>query len=171
MKDNFQKSLKYVLNEEGGYVWDRRDPGGETNLGVTRNSWAGWLKRDIQDGEMAKLTVADVTPFYHDLYWGKLCDSLPLGLDYLVFDAAVNMGVGQSTRLLQKSLGCLPDGVIGTITMKAIQDSEIKNLINKFCDQKENFYKGLKIFPIYGKGWLARVGRSKINAIGMINGN
>jgi len=169
MKYNFDKSLKYVLNEEGGYTWDKRDPGGETNLGVTRNSWAGWLKREIKDGEMAKITVADVTPFYHDLYWGNICDSLPSGLDYLLFDASVNVGRFEAVRLLQLAIGCVPDGFIGPNTMKAIQDSEIKNIINKFCDQKETYYKGLKIFPIYGAGWLARVGRSKINAMGMIS--
>lgn len=171
MKDNFNKSLTIVLHEEGGYVNDPRDPGGETNLGVTRNSWAGWLKREIKDGEMALLTIKDVTPFYHDIYWADLCDELPLGLDYLVFDASVNMGRYGAIKLLQNALGCVPDGSIGPITMKAIQNSDIKTTITKFCTQKEIYYKGLKTFPIYGNGWLARAGRSKINALGMINGN
>jgi lysozyme family protein len=170
MINNFPRSLELVLKEEGGYVWDKRDPGGETMMGVTRNAWSTWLKRPINDGEMAKLTIQDVTPFYKALYWGSLCDNLPLGLDYLIFDASVNIGRGRAIELLQMALGCVPDGSIGPNTLKAILNSKIENTINQYCTQKELYYKGLKQFPIYGTGWLARVSRSKTNAMGMLNG-
>ena len=169
MESNFDQSLKLVLKSEGLYSNNPKDPGGETMMGVTKNAWSTWLKRPIADGEMAKLTVADITPFYKALYWDKsYCNQLPTGIDYMVFDASVNMGVGQSIRLLQKSLGCVPDGVIGANTMKAINDADAKTMIDKFSAQKELFYRSLGTFPTFGKGWLARVEQVKQAALKLL---
>jgi len=172
MNTNFNKCLSLVLQSEGLYVDNSKDPGGETMRGVTRNAWAGWLKRPIEDGEMAKLTVEDVTPFYKALYWDKTyCDELPVGVDYIIFDAAVNMGPGQSVKLLQEALGCFPDGVLGPNTLNAIEDVNPISIVNNFSTEKEDFYKQLKTFPIFGKGWLNRVEQVKTKAMEMINGN
>lgn len=172
MNTNFNKCLNLVLQSEGLYVDNSKDPGGETMRGVTRNAWAGWLKRPIEDGEMAKLTVEDVTPFYKALYWDKTyCDELPVGVDYIIFDAAVNMGPGQSVKLLQEALGCFPDGVLGPNTLNAIEDVNPISIVNNFSTEKEDFYKQLKTFPIFGKGWLNRVEQVKTRAMEMINGN
>ena len=172
MDNNFQKSFELVMKSEGGYVNNPKDPGGETMMGVTKNAWSTWLKRPIEDGEMAKLQYSDVKPFYEALYWNKAyCPQLPTGLDYMAFDAAVNMGVGQSIRLLQKSLGCVSDGIIGQNTMTAIHNADTNNLIDKYSAQKEQFYRSLALFNTFGKGWLARVEQVKQNAKEMLNGN
>ena len=64
-----------------------------TNLGVTRNVWRDWVKRDVDEAEMRALTLELVTPLYKQRYWDACkCDDLPRGVDYAVFDAAVNMG-------------------------------------------------------------------------------
>jgi lysozyme family protein len=118
---------------------------------------------------MAQLTHADIIPFYKALYWDKsYCNQLPTGIDYMVFDASVNMGVGQSIRLLQKSLGCVADGVIGPNTMKLINEMNVKTMIDKYSAQKEMFYRSLGTFPTFGKGWLARVERVKQTALSML---
>ena len=169
MDNNFDRSLKLVLKSEGGYVNNPKDPGGETMMGVTKTAWSTYLKRPIEAGEMAKLTVADITPFYKALYWDKSkCPDLPTGIDYMAFDASVNMGVGQSIRLLQKSLGCVPDGVIGPNTMKLINETDVSNMIDKYSAQKELFYRSLALFSEFGKGWLARVAQVKQNAKEML---
>jgi lysozyme family protein len=169
LDNNFDKSLQLVLKSEGGYVNNPKDPGGETMMGVTKSAWSTYLKRPIEDGEMAKLTVADITPFYKSLYWDKsYCPQLLLGIDYMVFDASVNMGVGQSIRLLQKSLGCVPDGVIGPNTMKLINETDVSNMIDKYSAQKELFYRSLALFNTFGKGWLARVEQVKQAALFML---
>ena len=169
MINNYEFSLAQVLKSEGGYVNNPKDPGGETNMGVTKAAWSTWLKRTILPGEMAQLTHADIIPFYKALYWDKsYCNQLPTGIDYMVFDASVNMGVGQSIRLLQRSLGCVPDGVIGPNTMKAINDADVKTLIDKFSAQKEMFYKSLATFATFGKGWLRRVAEVKQIALSML---
>jgi lysozyme family protein len=169
LDNNFDRSLKLVLKSEGGYVNNPKDPGGETMMGVTKAAWSTYLKRPIANGEMAKLTVADITPFYKALYWDKsYCPQLPLGIDYMVFDASVNMGVGQSIRLLQKSLGCVADGVIGPNTMKLINETSVNDMIDKFSAQKEQFYRSLALFNTFGKGWLSRVAQVKQNAKEML---
>jgi lysozyme family protein len=170
MNDNFQKCLDLVLKSEGGYVNDPRDHGGETMMGVTKNAWSTWIKRPINDGEMARLTKEDITPFYKALYFDKAyCPDLPIGVDYLVFDAAVNMGVGQAVRLLQRALGVVADGAIGPNTMKAINEADTKKLIDDFSAQKELFYRSLGTFATFGKGWLRRVAEVKQAALSMLS--
>ena len=169
MDNNFDRCLKLVLKSEGLYSNNPKDSGGETMMGVTKAAWSTWLKRPIANGEMAKLTVADITPFYKALYWDKsYCNQLPTGIDYMVFDASVNMGVGQSIRLLQKSLGCVADGVIGPNTMKLINESKVNDMIDKYSAQKEMFYRSLALFNTFGKGWLSRVAQVKQNAKDML---
>ena len=97
MKENFQPSFEHVLKSGGGYVNDPDDRGKETNLGVTKAAWAQYIGRPVQDGEMRALTRETVEPFYKKGYWDKCrCDELPAGLDYAVFDFAVNAGPGRA---------------------------------------------------------------------------
>jgi len=78
VKHNFENALEMLLEHEGGYVNHPRDPGGETNLGVTRKTWAKWLRREIKNGEMKKLKIKDVGVLYKKEYWDRLkCDERP----------------------------------------------------------------------------------------------
>lgn len=169
MKDNFQKSLEIVLKHEGGFVNHPSDPGGMTNLGVTKAVWEEWVGHPVDEKIMRGLTPDRVAPMYKRKYWDKcLCDELPLGVDFLTFDFAVNAGVGRSIKTLQNALGCVSDGSIGPNTMKAMRESDKQALIDKFSKAKEDFYRSLKTFDTFGKGWLKRVEESKIAAESMI---
>ena len=170
MDSNFERSLTCLLESEGKYSDNKYDPGGETMMGVTKAAWETWTKKPVLPGEMAKLTKDDIRPFYKDIYWdGAKCPQLPLGLDYMLFDSSVNMGVGQATRLLQKALGCVTDGVIGPNVMQRITNTQPQTLINLFSTEKEYFYKSLKTFSIFGEGWINRINKVKRNAEEMIN--
>jgi lysozyme family protein len=94
---------------------------------------------------------------------------LNLGVDYLVFDFAVNAGVGRSIKTLQKALGVTIDGAIGPKTLQAVTFSDANDLINKFSDEKVRFYQSLPTFSVFGKGWLNRVERVKAEAFSMAN--
>jgi hypothetical protein len=99
----------------------KHDHGGETNLGVTKAAWAEYMGRPIADGEMKALTPDIVKPFYKIRYWDKCkCDSLPTGVDYMVFDLAVNGGVGRGAKMLQTVVGVNADGAIGPATLAAL---------------------------------------------------
>ena len=172
MNSNFDKAFDLVMKSEGGYVNDPSDRGGETNLGVTIAAWGAYLGRNIQPGEMKALTREQVKPFYKQMYWDKVkCDDLPQGVDYAVFDFAVNAGTGRAAKLLQRAVGAVDDGVIGAGTLALVAKALTKDLLDNFSKQKEDFYRGLAETNAsqqkFLKGWLARVEHVHDDAIDM----
>jgi len=158
MLSNFPASLALILKAEGGFVNHPRDPGGMTNLGVTRNVWKEWVKRDVDEAEMRSLTPELVAPLYKANYWDACkCSDLPRGVDYCVFDSAVNMGSSRAAKLLQTALGVTADGSIGRATIAAATAADPVELLEAFSLGKEAFYQSLPTFGVFGKGWLNRV--------------
>jgi lysozyme family protein len=169
MKSNWEHSFALMLASEGGYGNHPSDPGGRTNLGVTQRVWEEWVGRDSNEKEMRSLTPEMVKPLYKRKFWDACrCDDLPNGIDYLVFDMAVNAGVGRSAKLLQHCVGVTADGAIGPITITAVKRKDTEELIEKFSEARELFYRGLKTFDVFGRGWLNRVSHSNANALLMV---
>lgn len=166
MQGNFEECLELVLKSEGGWVNHPSDPGGETNLGVTKRVWEEYVGHPVES--LKKLTKEDVAPLYEQKYW-RPCygEVLPRGLDFVVFSMGINAGPGRSIKLLQSSLGCVPDGVIGPRTRELISDSNCAALVAKFSEARRHYYESLKTFPVFGKGWLARVDREELEALSM----
>ena len=107
---------------------------------------------------MHSLTPELVTPLYKARYWDACkCDDLPRGVDYAVFDAAVNMGPSRASKLLQAALGVTADGSIGRATIAAAAAADPAELLDAFSQGKEAFYQSLATFQTFGKGWLNRV--------------
>ena len=162
---NFKECLDLVLKSEGGWVNNPADPGGETNLGVTKRVWEEYVGHPVTT--MKNLTPADVAPMYEQKYW-KPCygEVLPRGLDFVVFSMGVNAGPGRSVKLLQSSIGCVPDGIIGPKTRELISASNCATLIAKFSEVRRDYYSSLKK-PMFEKGWLARVDAEEKEALNM----
>ena len=168
MTQNFRDCLELVLKHEGGYVDHPKDPGGRTNLGVTQRVWEEWVGHEVDEKAMRALTPALVAPMYEMKYWRtSYCEKLPRGLDLLVFSMAVNAGAGRSVKLLQDAIGVVADGVIGPNTMAKINEANVEVLIDKFSEARTSFYKGLKTFPVFGKGWLSRTESERLEALDM----
>jgi len=166
MASNFQECLDLVLKSEGGWVNHPSDPGGETNLGVTKRVWMEYVGHPVES--LKKLTKEDVAPLYELKYWRPCyCEVLPRGLDFVVFSMGVNAGPGRSIKLLQSAIGCVPDGVIGPRTRELISSSNGADIIKKFSTARREYYQSLKTFPIFGKGWLIRVDREEQEALDM----
>lgn len=162
MKENWERAFEHVIKSEGGYVNDNSDHGGETNLGVTKKAWSEYKGRPIPDGEMLSLTKDMVRPFYKSRYWDKVHgDDLPAGLDYAVFDFAVNAGPGRAAKFLQRAVGVADDGAIGPGTMAAVAKADPRHALEQFSAAKASFYKGLvdrdPSQAKFIKGWLNRV--------------
>jgi len=168
MQGNFKECLDLVLKSEGGFVNHPSDPGGMTNLGVTKRVWQEYTGHEADEKEMRSLTPEKVAPLYEQKYW-RPCygEVLPRGLDFVVFSMGVNAGPGRSVKLLQQSIGCVPDGIIGPRTRELISDSNTATLIAKFSEARREYYRALKTFPTFGKGWLARVDREESEALNM----
>ena len=170
MKDNFADCLEMLLKHEGGYVNHPKDPGGETNLGVTRKVWEQWIGKPAGKDAMKKLTVADVAPLYKKLYWDKVKgDDLPSGVDWAVFDWAVNSGTGRAAKALQKIVGVEPDGGIGAATVAAVKKADPATVIKKLALMRENFYRNLPTFGTFGRGWLRRNDETLEVALSMVS--
>jgi lysozyme family protein len=159
----FQRSLKAVLKHEGGYVDHPRDPGGATNLGITLGT-AKAYRLDIDgDGDVDKndvrlLTPETAAPVYKDGYWLKCqCDKLPAGVDYMVFDLAVNSGTNRAMRYLQRAVGAVEDGKIGPKTLSLVNKLNEADIIRTMSDIREEFYRSLNTFSTFGKGWIRRL--------------
>ena len=169
MRENFDKSLQLLLKHEGGFVNHERDPGGMTNLGVTKKVYEEWLGYEVDKQDMMKLTPEDVAPIYLNNYWIKAnCDELPSGLDYVVFDWAVNSGVSRSSKGVQKCCGANPDGVIGPKTLELVVGQDTKFMIEKFKQVRQRFYEGLNHFDAFGRGWTRRNDEATEVALGMV---
>jgi lysozyme family protein len=163
---NFKECLDLVLKSEGGWVNNPKDPGGETNLGVTKAVWEEWVGHPVES--LKKLTKEDVAPLYEQKYWRPCyAEVLPRGLNFVTFSMGVNAGPGRAVKLLQSAIGCVPDGVIGPKTRELISASNSATLIAKFSEARREYYRALKTFPIFGKGWLARVDNEEKEALNM----
>tara|TARA_Y100000114_G_C11720704_1_gene308315 strand:- start:294 stop:803 length:510 start_codon:yes stop_codon:yes gene_type:complete len=158
MQKNYDKCLETILHHEGGYVNHPKDPGGETNLGVTKRVYEEWGgTKDMKD-----LQVSDVAPIYKKNYWDKMKgDDLPGGLDLCVFDFGVNAGPGRAAKYLQKMIGTVVDGGIGPNTLAKldsyVKEHTIQETIEKYQSMRQEYYESLSTFSTFGKGWTRRV--------------
>ena len=158
MKDNFESALKAILHHEGGYVNHPADPGGMTNLGVTKRVWEEWVGHEVDEKTMRNLTPEIVGPMYKAKYWDKIKgDDLPTGVDYVVFDAAVNSGPGRAAKWLQACVGVEPDGGIGPKTLAAVRAFDANQLIEDYAKRRLSFLIDLPTWNTFGKGWGRRV--------------
>jgi len=162
----FEICLNAVLQHEGGYADHPRDPGGATNLGITRKTLARWRNVSpwwaLPKADVQGLGRAEAARIYRAGYWSRVnADQMPPGLDLALFDFAVNSGPDRAIRTLQGALGVLVDGAIGPLTLGALKTrmalEGAATLINALCDRRMSFLTRLTSFATFGKGWSARV--------------
>jgi lysozyme family protein len=176
MINNFEQALASVLKSEGGFQTDINDRGnilpdgraGSTNLGVTQAVWESFVGHPVTWNDMRALTPEKISPLYKRKYWDAVRgDDLPAGVDYMMFDFAINAGPGRAIKLLQECIGEKIDGVLGPISMSTLKSMPIKQLIERFTDTKEKYYKSLAN-PTYEHGWINRAELVEINALKMV---
>lgn len=169
MRGNFEECLALVLKSEGGFVNNPRDPGGMTNLGVTKVTYEGYVNRHVDEAEMRSLTPDLVAPLYKKMYWDRIKgDDLPVGVDYCLFDLAVNSGVGRAGRILQMALDVPADGIIGPLTLRALQDRDPNEIVEQISEERIHFLQSLNTWNTFGKGWGRRVAEVEQHATAMI---
>jgi lysozyme family protein len=159
MRRNLENSMRWMLAHEGGFVNHPKDPGGATNFGVTQRVYDSYRKRKgLSQRSVRAIEPDEVAEIYKAQYWDAVrADELPDGVDYAVFDYAVNSGPGRSARDLQRELGVNVDGIIGFQTLAAAQAADPFDLIERLCNRRMRFLRSLKHWPTFGRGWTARV--------------
>jgi len=166
---NWNKSFDLVIVNEGGFVDNKLDPGGATNWGCTQAVWEGYIGHKVSVDDMKALTKEDVKPLYKKRYWDAIHgDAIPSGLDYCLFDCAINSGVNRSAKIIQEIVGVFADGAIGNNTVSAITQLNPVTAINEFCDKRQAFLESLKTFPVFGKGWTKRVAEVRTRSLEMV---
>ena len=171
MQSNFDKCFEKLLIHEGGFVNHPEDKGGITNLGVTARVWEEWVGHPVSEKEMRNLTPLMVKPLYKRKYWDAcFADDLISGLDYCVFDVAVNSGVGRAIKLLQSCVGATPDGSYGSITNALVKKASLNpnRIIELYSAKRLEFLESLRTFSTFGKGWSRRVSEVKATALEMV---
>ena len=170
MEANFFKSLEMVLKHEGGFVDHPEDPGGATNKGITHKTYSDFLGRPLEDvSELKNIPDEHVQQIYKDGYWNRVkADQLSSGVDFCIFDWAVNSGPGRAAKALQKAVMVTQDGAIGPMTLAAVEEELPEEIIEKITKEREEFYRSLRTFDTFGKGWLRRNEETRDFALKMI---
>ena len=170
MIHNYEKCLELILHHEGGYVNHPKDPGGETNMGVTKRVYEEWGgTKDMKD-----LTFEDVAPIYKKNYWDRVKgDDLSSGLDLCIFDFGVNAGTGRAAKFIQKMIGVTADGGIGPQTLRALGIYEeevggVAEVIKEYQIRRQEYYESLSTFKTFGRGWTRRVNETTQSALKLI---
>lgn len=170
MEANFFKSLEIVLKHEGGFVDHPEDPGGATNKGITHKTYADFLGRPLEDvSELKNIPEEHVEKIYKTGYWDRVkADELPSGVDFCTFDWAVNSGSGRASKALQRAVQATPDGAVGPMTLAAVKDADAEEIIKAITKEREEFYRSLRTFETFGKGWLRRNEETRDFALEMV---
>lgn len=146
---SFKDAVTVIFSHEGGYSHDPKDPGGETNYGIS--------KRSYPDLDIRSLTRANAEAIYKRDFWNMVRgDALPFCVALMVFDFAVNAGIDRSIKLLQKAVGVKADGKFGDTTLAAINNMHKYNLAEKLAADRIMYYSMIRNFDVYGKGWVNR---------------
>ncbi|TPN44857.1 glycoside hydrolase family 108 protein [Mesorhizobium sp. B1-1-7] len=166
-----KEALARVLAHEGGYVNHPRDPGGPTNKGVTQRVYDAYRRgKGLGAQSVQQISTREVADIYDRQYWDAVKgDDLPTGIDYVLFDGAVNSGPKQSVIWLQRALGAAykgrVDGTMGLTTVEAVNAvNDLDALVDRICDQRLAFMRHLSTWPVFGRGWSARV--AEVRSIG-----
>lgn len=153
----FDQAFHKVIGHEGGYVNDPKDPGGETKYGIS--------KRSYPDEDIKNLTLDRAKAIYRADYWNKCrCDELPADARMSVFDAAVNSGVAQATKWLQRAVGTTADGKIGPKTLAAANALDGKVVAMRVNGLRLEAMTGMKNWKDHGKGWARRIAKNLVEA-------
>lgn len=147
---DFDEAFERLIAHEGGYVNDPRDPGGETNWGIS--------KRSYPNLDIKALTREQAKSIYKRDYWDRAgANQYDPELGFAVFDAAVNSGIGNAVRFLQRAVGVADDGRIGPITVAAVKSRSTAKVLLGFYGERLEFMTKLSVWDRFGKGWARRI--------------
>lgn len=159
MQQNFDAALAHVLLFEGGYSDHPLDPGGATNLGITLAVLEASRGKPVSKDDVRRLTNAEAAAIYRTRYWEPArCGALPSGVDFAVFDCAVNQGTGRAARFLQQAANVAADGKLGPATLAAVKRMPAEALLAEFMARRMLGYGLLQtLFKTFGLGWSRRL--------------
>ena len=158
---NFDRAFDALTSNEGGYVNNPKDPGGETNFGIT----VAVARANGYKGQMRDMPKATAKAIYRAQYWLKQFDDMPYAVAFQVFDGAVNSGVNRSIKWLQAAAGVTADGILGPVTTAALSKFDPVALATKYNAIRIYYLTSLPAWSTFGKGWANRIARNLLEAV------
>ena len=164
----YDEALRRLLVHEGGYSNHPSDPGGPTNFGITIYDYRKYVKPRATAADVRAMKVAEAKAIYRAKYWDAMrCDELPAGVDYCIFDYAVNSGIGRAPKVLQRCLSMAVSGRIDDVTVRTAGKAAAGELVAAICAERLRFLQNLRTWPVFGHGWGRRVAEVRAAALAM----
>lgn len=172
MIDNFDRCFELTMSIEGGFTDDPRDPGnwtgGKRNKGTLKGTKFGISAASYPHLDIKNLTLQDAKNVYKADYWDAVRgDEMPKGLDFILWDVAVNHGPYDAKVWLQSAIGAVSDGKLGPRTMARLAKKDAVEVIKEVCALRGNDYARLKTVSVHGKGWYRRLTSTLVDAVDM----
>ena len=186
---NLRAYLDVVIDNEGGYVNHAKDPGKETNLGITLATAGTWDldldgDGDVDRDDLLLLTPEIASDAYRKHIWDPLkCEELPVGIDLIMLDMGVHLGTGRAAKILQESANAILPGTslvvdgqvgertIGTVNQKGVNwsiCSEVTARRNVWYSECKNPKTGERLALTFGLGWFRRSAKCHQLAVDMM---
>lgn len=159
---DFESAFERLLGHEGGYGNDSRDrgnwTGGDVGKGTLKGTKYGISAASYPGEDIEGLTLERCKQIYRRDYWGPAgCDAVPPAVKFDLFDFAVNSGARTAVKALQKAVGETADGILGPLTLQAVQSMPADRLRLRFAAARLLHMTEAHTWPAYGRGWCRRV--------------
>lgn len=157
----FDKAFDRVIGHEGGFQDQPTDRGnwtsGVINKGELKGTKFGISAASYPTLDIKNLTVEQAKAIYKRDFWDKLgMERFNPAMQYQLFDAAINHGWGNTSKILQRAVGVKDDGIIGPATLAKVAAMELNDLLLNFVASRMDFFLAVPTFTTYGRGWMAR---------------
>jgi lysozyme family protein len=159
MHQTYDEAMRAVFVHEGGYCWDKNDPGGPTKYGITIFDYRKYLKADATADDVKTLTIPQAEAIYWPHYAVPMrYDDLPAGVDYSTDDYGINSGIGRSGRVLRRVCD-MPsnDWHVTDDVLAALAKRDPLAVIDAIAEERLRFLKSLSTWSSFGGGWGRRV--------------
>tara|TARA_B100000929_G_C15511743_1_gene421153 strand:- start:32541 stop:33092 length:552 start_codon:yes stop_codon:yes gene_type:complete len=159
---NYDDAFERVIGHEGSFQNDRKDRGnwttGVVGQGELKGTKYGVSAMSYPDLDIKNLTLQEAKEIYYQDFWLRVKgDSLHSALAYQLFDSAINHGIGNAIRMLQRAVEVTDDGRVGPMTLRAIDMIGIDDVLKYFNAERIDFFTKISTFNQYGRGWMRRV--------------
>lgn len=171
MRSSLDAALDHVLAHEGGWANDPQDPGGCTMRGITLNTFRANGHPAASCATLRRSSVAEARRIYTVAFWPRVSgDALPPGVDLLVFDHGVNAGPARAVTLLRQAVGVAARVPLAQVlaAVERVYGRGPAALVRTLAERREGYYRSLKQFPRYGRGWLRRVAAAEQAALDLV---
>jgi lysozyme family protein len=165
----FDIAFARVFENEGAFQNDPNDRGnwtsGAIGLGQLNGTKYGISAMSYPTVDIRNLTLSEAKAIYRRDWWNALgMEGYPKALRYQLFDAAINHGMHNATRILQFAVNTKADGIIGPVTKAAINTTEVNDLLLRFLAERLTFMTDVRTWDHFGKGWARRIAHNLILA-------